>query len=226
VVVDTCRLSRFEDPRNGILTSQRNASADWEEVFSLTRAGQHHRAPIVLVAHHPDLLRAKQLSDLLSDRGKYLRLRRFARDERRHAAQSDLLPHQPRHLCARLGVGDRRADQIRELRNACLGVRREWARLLRVDGQGAPDPARHDDRATNRGAHAHLVANERRDRAGLISPVVPACGSVPLRDHRRRIAWVHLPAIRKRREFPHSGPGGHRDDVAVLETDHPREIGT
>ena len=72
-----------------------NARADGKEVVELTRAGHHDPSAVALVAHHPDLLRAKQLSDLLRDRGEDLRLGRFARDERRDSPQRRLLVGQP-----------------------------------------------------------------------------------------------------------------------------------
>jgi hypothetical protein len=69
-------------------------------------------------------------------------------------------------LVTAVGVGDRGADQVREVRDARLGVWRQWLSLLGVDREGAPQSALHHDRATDRRAHAEHVADDRCHRSG------------------------------------------------------------
>jgi hypothetical protein len=87
----------------------------------------------------------EEQSDRLSDGREDLARGRLLRDKYCQSAQRRLLLGEPLHFRARLGVRERRRDQIREPLQALLGVR--WLqRVSRRDDHRAPEPALSFDR--------------------------------------------------------------------------------
>ena len=141
--------------------------ADRTASVTLAPAGDDGRRLVALVAEHRRDLDAQQPPDLFGDRREDLRRWQLACDQRRHAPQRGLLVGEPAHLLPRLGVRDRRGDELREGGDPRLGVRRERPVALRGDDHHAPEALVDDDRGAHRRAEAELPAQCGR-RAGRI----------------------------------------------------------
>jgi hypothetical protein len=96
---------------------------------------------------------AEQPADLRADRPKKLIGRHAVRDQRRDAPQGSLLIGEAGRLRLRLGIGDRRREQLGEVGQARLAVRRELGRRRRDDHR-APHAPRRGDRNGHRRADA------------------------------------------------------------------------
>jgi hypothetical protein len=86
-----------------------------------------------------------------------------ARDQRRHPPQCGLLGCQHAEavpavlqLSARIRVGDRGGDQIGEVADAYLGVRRHRLACRGTYRGHSPNPAVDDDRCSDRATQTHL----------------------------------------------------------------------
>ena len=126
---------------------------------------------IRLVTRHRHAIRVQNVRDLrgddLEDRGRGS----ATRDQRCHAPQRRLLLREPRRLRPRLGVRDRRRDQLGELLDARRGFRGQRLGLPRQGNHGAPESAFDDDRRADRRANAY-AARPGRDRARRIRVIV------------------------------------------------------
>ena len=226
VVVHPGRLAAPRDQADDVPASKGEPGADGHGIVELAPP-RHHRGRLVLVeADQPRGVAFEQPPELLRDRGEDLRRGGFVRHERRHPAQGGLLVREATHLGPRLGVRDRRRDQLGELREPRLGAAREVARLLGVDEERAPHLSLDDDRATDRGAHSELLADEHRDRAGGACPVVFPGGPARRQDRRRKPVALERPHTPDLRVLTRGRPrrhGGQRPPGEV--PDHPREVG-
>ena len=184
----------------------------------------HGDRRVGLVSDHPHVFDAQEPCHLLGDRCGDLRRRRLARDERRHAPQRGLLLREATRVGPRLGVRDRRRQQLRELGQPRLGVL--WERLLTGRGgkRHAPHAAVDHDRDADRGPDRELphLLDERPVERQLQRPE-PHCA--PVVAHRPQRV-VQGPPGADRNACVRGAPGGHeRHRVVGLEAHQGRRIG-
>ena len=142
VVVDPVRPSGAEDDRRDAVAgglgeetrSERKDAGD-----RLTPAADVGGGSIGVVAQERALDASEQPAGFLGDLGEHLLREVFLGDERRHPPQGGLLVGELLDLGARLGVGDRRCDQIGERGQSLLGAGGKRLGPLRRDEHDAPD---------------------------------------------------------------------------------------
>ena len=121
------------------------------------------RRPVGLVAGHPRGVHVAAAAPTSSATAANTSpAARLARDQRRHAPQRGLLVGEPPHLRPRLGVRDRRGDELGERLDPRLGVRRQRPVAPRRGVHHAPQPLVDDDRRAHRRADAQLPAQRGR----------------------------------------------------------------
>jgi hypothetical protein len=104
-----------------------------------------------LVATHARVFDREQAPDLVGDRREYLLWRGPVRHQRRDPPQRGLLVSQPGEPGAALRIRDRHREQLRELGETCLGVRRQSRPVQRrTDGHHPPHVTVDDDRRADR----------------------------------------------------------------------------
>ena len=125
-VVGAARPSFAERGRNHAIAVERDPRSR-SDAGRCARAGKRDRAggSVALVAKQRAIDIAKDVCQLLGDRGEQRARRRFLSDKRRHPAQSGLLLRQPVGLGTRLGVGDRGGHQLGELAEAGFRFQRQ-----------------------------------------------------------------------------------------------------
>jgi hypothetical protein len=224
VLVDPYRLPRPEEARGRVLAHQPNTRANGKEIFGATPAGHYDRAALFLVAQHPNLLRAEQLPDLFCDHGEDLRLGRLARDERRDAPKRRLLLSQPGQPGAALGIRDGGRQELRELDQARLGVRRQGFLLPGAGGHHAPDAALNDDRRANGRANAPVAKGD-IDRAGGIDIALDPRRTTGPDDERAEVVTLELPPSANGKDGRGTAPRGDEGHLAVgLAAAHVRAV--
>src|SRR4029453_289955 len=103
--------------------------------------------------------------DLLGDEGEEVVRPGALGYKGRDASQRGLLGDEAREVLAALGVGDRGAEELGELREAVLGVSRQRLIADRGDTHDAPQTTRDDHRRADGRAKAP-VAGEGGERTG------------------------------------------------------------
>jgi hypothetical protein len=116
-----------------------------------------------------------------------------SRDERRHAPQRGLLVGEPLDLLARLPVGDRRRDELGEVRQAALGIGGQGIGLGGGHDHGSPETARDDDGDTDGGTDSDATGRlgDHSLQAGV---VVDASRPTGLQDLGHHVGALEGPA--------------------------------
>jgi hypothetical protein len=173
-----CQIAPFEGPRT------RNP---WVCAAVLAFGGpgsQDSHGVIALVTGHPGEVGAEQPPDLLRDRREQLLRRRSERHQRRDAPQRRLLFSQPGKLGAGLRVRARRRQQLGEVGEALLGIRRQRLGFRRPGCHHAPEASCDDDGSADCGPNSCSLQGLRQRAGGTRVAVDPGRPSRP--KHQRR----------------------------------------
>ncbi len=150
-------------PRLANATRRRNVDRARNVCLPRTgpRATDRHHRPVVLELDDPQRSTSRSCCTSSATAANSCIGLAPARDERRDAPQRSLFLGEHRSRLSRLGVRDRRRDELRERSEARLGVRRQrpFGRGSRHD---APEMAFDDDRASNRRLACPPPARRRR----------------------------------------------------------------
>ena len=148
--------------------------------------------PVRVVAVHQGEVAVQHRPDLAGDRGEHLLRGLSSSDQRRHPLQRGLLLGEAAQLHPRLRVRDRGADQLCEVGQPGLGVRRQWLPARGGHEHDAPDAAFEGDGHPDGGADAHRT-HRLGGRAGPGGEVVDPRRSPGL-EHQSG----HVPATERR----------------------------
>jgi hypothetical protein len=167
-------------------------------------------------------VRTAEDPDLAGHRLEHVGRRCPLRHQRSHATQRGLLIDEPPHLRPRLGVRDRHRHQLRERREACLGIQRQGLLLAGAGGHQAPQAAFDEDRRPDGRADA-LVADTLGELAGRIAIVVEPDWTARLRHKRGEVPLApDGPPAANREPVPCTGD--ERDRAVGLVAAHVRQV--
>ena len=168
-----CQIAPFERPRT---RNQWVCSAVL--VFGGPGRYDSHRV-MALVTGHSGEVSAEQPPDLRRDRREQLLRLRPERHQRRDPPQRRLLLGQPGELGAVLRVRDRRRQQVGEVGEARLGIRRQRLRFRRPGCHHAPEASFDDDGSASCGPNSCSLQGLRQRASGMRVAVDPGRPSRP-----------------------------------------------
>ena len=220
VVLDHGRPARLEDTVHEavLVGGPRHADRRPRAIATATEA------PSTPNCHSVVTSRASRLDASGDDRVEHLRLRAAARRDLGDPAQSRLLVGELLEIEPCLGVGERDADQLGELRDARPRVGRERLGASRGGEARSPHPAADRDRDADREPDAALARlfDERASLRHLRRSEPVRAGAVA---HRPQHV-VDRPALADRERAVHCAPRGEqRDRVVGLEAHQGRGLG-
>ena len=157
----------------------------------------------------------------MHDGREHLLRRRAARHQRRHSPQRGLFVREPGELISAGGGGDRRGDQIRELRQPVLDVVGQRLARRHAGAHRPPELPVDDDRGSNPGADAGR-SDGLGDDAGDLAEVLDPGRAVDLREQFGGRARLDRPQAARLERMRPVAPGADdgRGAVAFDAPDH------
>ena len=183
-VVHPRRLAGSRDLRDDVLPAHGKHGADPEHLVEPAPAGDDGGGLVVLEADQPGRAGAEEPSELTDHRVEDLARGRATGHERRDAPQRCLLLRELGELLAVRAAGDRRRDQLGDLREVFLDAVGQRRALRHLEAHVAPRLAVDDDRRPGGRADPRTEARVRqvaRERPLDILDPDQLAGSHPLR---------------------------------------------